>query len=104
MNINEIWQSEDEEIWKKALTEAMVETGRDNCIETKLSRINIDYVSQLEVEDFYDFLYDSYFVWKYTAKNRLATSRSHFESSPDSCVKCYTMFLPFLLIKIDVFS
>ena len=23
------------------------------------------------------------------------------ESSPDSCVKCYTMFLPFLLIKID---
>ena len=79
MNINEIWQSEDEEIWKKALTEAMVETGRDNCIETKLSRINIDYVSQLEVEDFYDFLYDSYFVWKYTAKNRLATSRSYFE-------------------------
>ncbi|RBS75807.1 hypothetical protein EA77_00109 [Enterococcus faecium] len=26
------------------------------------------------------------------------------ESSPDSCVKCYTMFLQFLLIKIDVFS
>ena len=26
------------------------------------------------------------------------------ESSPDSCVKCYTMFLPFQLIKIDVFS
>lgn len=30
--------------------------------------------------------------------------QTHFESSPDSCVKCYTMFLPFLLIKIDVFS
>ncbi len=28
----------------------------------------------------------------------------HNKSSPDSCVKCYTMFLPFLLIKIDVFS
>ncbi|MDM6574479.1 hypothetical protein P7841_10940, partial [Staphylococcus aureus] len=26
-----------------------------------------------------------------------------YKSSPDSCVKCYTMFLPFLLIKIDVF-
>ncbi|RBT32018.1 hypothetical protein EB02_00560 [Enterococcus faecium] len=26
------------------------------------------------------------------------------QSSPDSCVKCYTMFLQFLLIKIDVFS
>lgn len=30
MNINEIWQSEDEEIWKKALTEAMVETGKSS--------------------------------------------------------------------------
>ncbi|MGR3845053.1 ATP-binding cassette domain-containing protein, partial [Staphylococcus aureus] len=25
--------------------------------------------------------------------------RDKLESSPDSCVKCYTMFLPFLLIK-----
>ena len=24
------------------------------------------------------------------------------KSSPDSCVKCYTMFLPFLLIKIKL--
>ncbi len=31
-------------------------------------------------------------------------SFSSIKSSPDSCVKCYTMFLPFLLIKIDVFS
>ena len=29
---------------------------------------------------------------------------TNVKSSPDSCVKCYTMFLPFLLIKIDVFS
>ena len=34
----------------------------------------------------------------------LYTSAVQHESSPDSCVKCYTMFLPFLLIKIDVFS
>ncbi|CAC8504506.1 membrane spanning protein [Staphylococcus aureus] len=31
-------------------------------------------------------------------------SKATTKSSPDSCVKCYTMFLPFLLIKIDVFS
>ncbi|MCZ1261834.1 hypothetical protein FVD46_07040 [Enterococcus faecium] len=31
-------------------------------------------------------------------------NKRFFKSSPDSCVKCYTMFLPFLLIKIDVFS
>ncbi|MEJ4489572.1 hypothetical protein SJ888_14030, partial [Enterococcus faecium] len=32
-----------------------------------------------------------------------ATKCGLAQSSPDSCVKCYTMFLPFLLIKIDVF-
>ncbi|QGM88220.1 hypothetical protein [Staphylococcus epidermidis] len=39
--------------------------------------------------------------------NTADTLIQHFsnqQSSPDSCVKCYTMFLPFLLIKIDVFS
>ncbi|CAC8451509.1 putative coupling protein [Staphylococcus aureus] len=34
----------------------------------------------------------------------ILTLFAYFKSSPDSCVKCYTMFLPFLLIKIDVFS
>uniref|UniRef100_UPI000B054B09 ABC transporter permease n=1 Tax=Staphylococcus aureus TaxID=1280 RepID=UPI000B054B09 len=39
-----------------------------------------------------------------TIKNLLYREYSRTKSSPDSCVKCYTMFLPFLLIKIDVFS
>ncbi|EYR35238.1 hypothetical protein W299_01259 [Staphylococcus aureus DAR5888] len=39
---------------------------------------------------------------QYYYKNR--SNAASFKSSPDSCVKCYTMFLPFLLIKIDVFS
>ncbi len=38
-----------------------------------------------------------------TSKCNLQYS-NEIKSSPDSCVKCYTMFLPFLLIKIDVFS
>ncbi|MDM5813676.1 DUF1361 domain-containing protein, partial [Staphylococcus aureus] len=33
----------------------------------------------------------------------MVTEFKDLKSSPDSCVKCYTMFLPFLLIKIDVF-
>ncbi|AQL55231.1 hypothetical protein BZG32_10780 [Enterococcus faecalis] len=39
-----------------------------------------------------------------TAINYFVKNSRIEESSPDSCVKCYTMFLPFLLIKIDVFS
>lgn len=39
-----------------------------------------------------------------TVKRAKIENAHREESSPDSCVKCYTMFLPFLLIKIDVFS
>ncbi|RTK32150.1 hypothetical protein DRJ90_15420 [Enterococcus faecalis] len=41
--------------------------------------------------------------FRFTQKNK-KNKLSIEQSSPDSCVKCYTMFLPFLLIKIDVFS
>ncbi|RBS64588.1 hypothetical protein [Enterococcus faecium] len=37
-------------------------------------------------------------------QDQVISNDENKESSPDSCVKCYTMFLPFLLIKIDVFS
>ncbi|KAB2254914.1 hypothetical protein F9B65_03140, partial [Staphylococcus epidermidis] len=37
-------------------------------------------------------------------KKKKIQEKAKKKSSPDSCVKCYTMFLPFLLIKIDVFS
>ncbi|RXW58777.1 hypothetical protein CYQ72_13560, partial [Enterococcus faecium] len=45
------------------------------------------------------FIYTKYFILSFSFG-----MRKTLESSPDSCVKCYTMFLPFLLIKIDVFS
>ncbi|QCJ65876.1 hypothetical protein C9432_02890 [Enterococcus faecalis] len=40
----------------------------------------------------------------FNKNNQILLDNSTKKSSPDSCVKCYTMFLPFLLIKIDVFS
>ena len=52
-------------------------------------------------------------AWEYASVNELllivesvtcSILVTIIKSSPDSCVKCYTMFLPFLLIKIDVFS
>jgi hypothetical protein len=33
----------------------------------------------MNVETFYLFLHDTYFVWKYTAKNRLATTRAQLK-------------------------
>ena len=76
MKINEIWNSKEISVWKDALAEATKETGRDDSIETKMSKLNVEYIQHLPVEDFYSFLHDDYFVWKYTAKNRLASTRN----------------------------
>ena len=75
MKINEIWNSKEISVWKDALAKATMETGRDDSIETKMSKLNVEYIQHLPVEDFYSFLHDDYFVWKYTAKNRLASTR-----------------------------
>lgn len=37
----------------------------------------------MSTEEFYTFLYDTYFVWKYTAKNRLATTRAQLKRHLD---------------------
>ncbi|MDT2738216.1 hypothetical protein P7H00_13990 [Enterococcus pseudoavium] len=80
MIINEIWESNDEKIWNAALKKATFDTGRDNYIESKLSRLNVEYIKNLSKQEFYTFLHDDYFVWKFTAKNRLKTSRTHLEN------------------------
>lgn len=79
MNINDIWSSQDNDVWNEALLSSTEETGRDNFIETKMSKLNVEYLKKLEVSGFYNFLHDDYFLWKYTAKNRLATTRKKLE-------------------------
>ena len=76
MKINEIWNSKEISVWKDALAKATMETGRDDSIETKMSKLNVEYIQHLPVEDFYSFLHDDYFVWKYTAKHRLTSTRN----------------------------
>lgn len=79
MNISEIWESDNEETWNLALKNASEETGRDDFIETKLSKLNVDYIKNLSIEDFYKFLFEDYYLWKYTQKNRLSTTRTNLE-------------------------
>ncbi|WP_440138071.1 sarA expression modulator MsaC [Staphylococcus aureus] len=61
--------------------------------------------------DFYYYIYNVHLMTLPKFNNYIKAEMMELEdidvlikSSPDSCVKCYTMFLPFLLIKIDVFS
>ena len=41
-----------------------------------MERLSPTDIQLMNVQEFYVFLRDEYFVWKYTAKNRLATTRN----------------------------
>lgn len=76
MNKCNLWNYGSESAWLEALDHYYkllnVESQE---LDRYMENIDADKIAQLSVEDFYDFLYDRYFVWKYTAKNRLATTR-----------------------------
>ena len=104
MKINEIWNSKEISVWKDALAKATMETGRDDSIETKMSKLNVEYIQHLPVEDFYSFLHDDYFVWKYTAKNRLASTRKSlkkYETNMEKLREIQEELFNFDLSKID---
>lgn len=48
-------------------------------IEHEFENLDSNSIAKMNVQEFYTFLYDKYFVWKYTAANRLATTRMHLQ-------------------------
>ena len=76
--INELWNSTDKTLWTKAL-DSYFSSGlikKDNmALEREIDKLNPVIIKDVSTEEFYDWLYNVYFVWKYTAANRLATTR-----------------------------
>jgi hypothetical protein len=76
--ISQVWHSQDEIEWKFALSEYWnQESVRRNLqLERKFEKIDRAAVCALTPDLWYKFLFDEYFRWKYTAPNRLATTRA----------------------------
>ncbi len=75
-----LWYEGAEKDWQKAL-DAYYDFLRPEQIdiENYIENIDVEMVKNLDANGFYDFLHDKYFVWKYTAKNRLATTTMNLE-------------------------
>ena len=80
--LSQLWYDGDEAEWEKALAHYHT-LCKDVSLETFMEELRPETVNQMNVSEFYQFLHDKYFVWKYTAKNRLATTRSHLRKYLD---------------------
>ena len=77
LNINYLWNSGTEKEWKSALEKYFDLVKSSNVeIEKELDNLDSETVKNMTVDEFYNFLHDKYFVWKYTQANRLKTTRN----------------------------
>ena len=81
--LSHLWHEGSEEEWNFALAHYYT-LCKDIPLDRFMEELQPETVEKMSVAEFYHFLHDRYFVWKYTSKNRLATTRSHLNKYLDN--------------------
>ena len=75
-----LWHNTNEEMWKAALRSYWDRFNADQYrLEIEIGAINSSDVASLSVYEFYDFLYQLYYPWKFTNKLYLSRNRKLLE-------------------------
>lgn len=82
--ISYLWNHASENEWHEALEHyyELLKT-EEKALDLYMENVDANEIARLSAVEFYDFLYDKYYVWKYTAKNRLATTRKSLKRYVD---------------------
>ncbi|NMP22631.1 hypothetical protein [Sulfobacillus harzensis] len=81
MSFVTFWTTGSEQEWNRALERYWPHVRPANVqIEREMAELDRRSVQSLQAQEFYDWLYHKYFVWKYTQPNRLATTRESLAS------------------------
>ncbi len=99
IDVNELWINGSAEDWETALKSYFDHpTVKSHLeLEMKMKDMCPQEIKQLDADSFYEFLYNEYFVWKYTANNRLTTTRKQLKRhEADKAALCK--------IKANIFS
>ncbi len=78
--IEKLWNSEDETQWKNELNNYYSRIKPEHLeIEEEIIKYNISTFEEMSPEEWYSFLLDNYFKWKYTQANRYASTTKHLK-------------------------
>jgi hypothetical protein len=84
-SFDDIWNDKNQSSWNNLLKNYWTLVQVENIqVEYELNRLSIQTIASMNEMQWYTFLHDKYFVWKYTAKNRLATTRSQLRRYEES--------------------
>src|SRR5688572_8576503 len=77
ITINALWHSNKEPLWVAALDRYLrLVKPTDRDLVRELEPLDMSMVRKLDPRGWFEFLHDKYFRWKYTAPNRLKTTRN----------------------------
>jgi hypothetical protein len=80
LELTKLWNSNSEVEWNKALEKYWKFVKSENvALEEKMDNLDPVEISNLTSEEFYYFLHDEYFVWKFTRKNYLKANLKHLQ-------------------------
>ena len=78
LSFKQLWDSRSGKIWTIYLKHYWDLVKSSNFDLTKeLEQIELSTIKELSPKEWYDFLLDKYFVWKYTASHRYASTTKH---------------------------
>lgn len=80
LQVSRLWNSGNQKDWENAIDDYWGAVKPENLrLEKEIENLDPERVRSMSAREFYVFLHDAYFVWKYTAPNRLATTRRSLE-------------------------
>jgi len=88
------WTSELDAYWKRIKPEHRI-------IEIELNKINIQNIKEMSKEEWYVFLINKYFKWKYSAANRYATTTRYLRKYEEENKLKELNLIKEKLLKID---
>jgi hypothetical protein len=93
--INTLWNSGKEYEWYSALDNYWKHVKPTHfAIEKEFDSLNTNTVKEMNSEEWYEFLLQKYFYWKYTAPNRYATTTAQLKKckiTPDGFKKLFSI-------------
>ena len=82
--IAELWTSSDPAAWERALARYWSYVRPENLdLERSLDSLDLERLREMDSQSWYQFLRDEYFVWKYTAANRYASTTGQLQRYVD---------------------
>lgn len=78
LSFKQLWNSKSDAIWRKYLNHYWDLIKSSNFdLTAELEQIKLSTIKELSPKEWYDFLLDKYFVWKFTAAHRYASTTKH---------------------------